>query len=84
MQLTKKEICFSSSYTDVYQSYVVRGVDVLNAREGFIELPLGEDDVDWDNYPLVHDVKNARGDFWKMQEVKLILIFIVKNRKVYF
>jgi len=45
---------------------VVGGVDVLNAREGFIELPLGEDDVDWDNYPLVHDVKNARGDFWKM------------------
>lgn len=35
---------------DVYHAFAVGGVDALNACEGFIELPLGEGDVDWDNY----------------------------------
>ena len=36
--------------TDVYHAFAVGGVDALNASEGFAELPLGEGDVDWDNY----------------------------------
>ncbi len=36
--------------TDVYHAFAVGGVDALNACEGFIELPIGEGDVDWDNY----------------------------------
>ena len=36
--------------TDVYHAFAVGGVDALNACEGFKELPLGEGDVDWDNY----------------------------------
>ena len=35
---------------DVYHAFAVGGVDALNACEGFKELPLGEGDVDWDNY----------------------------------
>ena len=35
---------------DVYHAFAVGGVDALNACEGFEELPLGEGDVDWDNY----------------------------------
>ena len=35
---------------DVYHAFAVGGVDALNACEGFAELPLGEGDVDWDNY----------------------------------
>lgn len=36
--------------TDVYHAFAIGGVDALNACEGFIELPIGEGDVDWDNY----------------------------------
>ena len=36
--------------TDVYHAFAVGGVDALNACTGFKELPLGEGDVDWDNY----------------------------------
>ena len=36
--------------TDVYHAFALGGVDALNACEGFIELPIGEGDVDWDNY----------------------------------
>ena len=36
--------------TDVYHAFAVGGVDALNACEGFVELPIGEGDVDWDNY----------------------------------
>ncbi len=36
--------------TEVYHAFAVGGVDALNACEGFIELPIGEGDVDWDNY----------------------------------
>ena len=36
--------------TDVYHAFAVGGVDALNACKGFIELPIGEGDVDWDNY----------------------------------
>ena len=36
--------------TDVYHAFAVGGVDALNACEGFEELPLGEGDVEWDNY----------------------------------
>ena len=36
--------------TDVYHAFAIGGVDALNACEGFAELPLGEGDVDWDNY----------------------------------
>ena len=35
---------------DVYHAFAIGGVDALNACEGFIELPIGEGDVDWDNY----------------------------------
>ena len=35
---------------DVYHAFAVGGVDALNACEGFEELPLGEGDVDWDQY----------------------------------
>ena len=36
--------------TDVYHAFALGGVDALNACTGFIELPIGEGDVDWDNY----------------------------------
>jgi len=36
--------------TDVYHAFAIGGVDALNACEGFVELPLGEGDVDWDSY----------------------------------
>lgn len=36
--------------TDVYHAFALGGVDALNACEGFKELPIGEGDVDWDNY----------------------------------
>ena len=36
--------------TDVYHAFAVGGVDALNACEEFEELPLGDGDVDWDNY----------------------------------
>lgn len=36
--------------TDVYHAFAVGGVDALNACKGFIELPIGEGDVDWDGY----------------------------------
>ena len=36
--------------TEVYHAFAVGGVDALNACKGFEELPLGEGDVDWDNY----------------------------------
>ena len=35
---------------DVYHAFAVGGVDALNACEGFKELPLGEGDVDWEQY----------------------------------
>ncbi len=35
---------------DVYHAFAIGGVDALNACKGFIELPIGEGDVDWDNY----------------------------------
>ena len=36
--------------TAVYHAFAVGGVDALNACEGFKEMPLGEGQVDWDNY----------------------------------
>ena len=36
--------------TEVYHAFAVGGVDALNACEGFKEKPLGEGEVDWDNY----------------------------------
>lgn len=36
--------------TDVYHAFAVGGVDALNACKGFIELPIGDGDVDWTNY----------------------------------
>lgn len=36
--------------TDVYHAFAEGGVDALNACTGFKELPLGEGDVDWQNY----------------------------------
>lgn len=38
--------------TDVYHAFAVGGVYALNACKGFVELPLGEGDVDWKNYLL--------------------------------
>ena len=35
---------------DVYHAFAIGGVDALNACKGFIELPIGKGDVDWDNY----------------------------------
>ena len=35
---------------DVYHAFAVGGVDALNACKGFIELPIGDGDVDWANY----------------------------------
>ena len=35
---------------EVYHAFAIGGVDALNACKGFTELPLGEGDVDWDNY----------------------------------
>ena len=35
---------------DVYHAFAIGGVDALNACAGFEELPIGEGDVDWDNY----------------------------------
>ena len=34
----------------VYHAFAVGGVEALNACKGFIELPIGEGDVDWVNY----------------------------------
>ncbi len=36
--------------TEVYHAFAVGGVEALNACKGFEELPIGEGDVDWDNY----------------------------------
>ena len=36
--------------TEVYHAFAVGGVDALNACSGFKEVPLGEGEVDWDNY----------------------------------
>ena len=36
--------------TEVYHAFAVGGVDALNACKGFEELPLGQGDVDWNNY----------------------------------
>jgi sugar phosphate isomerase/epimerase len=35
---------------DVYHAFAIGGVDALNACKGFKEMPIGEGDVDWDNY----------------------------------
>lgn len=35
---------------DVYHAFAVGGVEAINACEGFVELPLGEGDVDWKRY----------------------------------
>lgn len=40
----------SQDPADVYHAFAVGGVDALNACKGFIELPIGEGDVDWVNY----------------------------------
>lgn len=36
--------------TDVYHAFAVGGVDALNAHAGFKEVPLGEGEVNWENY----------------------------------
>lgn len=36
--------------TEVYHAFAVGGVEALNACKGFKEVPLGEGQVDWDNY----------------------------------
>lgn len=36
--------------TEVYHAFAEGGVEALNACKGFKELPIGEGDVDWDNY----------------------------------
>ena len=36
--------------TEVYHAFAVGGVDALNACKGFVELPIGDGDVDWDRY----------------------------------
>lgn len=36
--------------TEVYHAFAVDGVEALNACKGFTELPIGEGDVDWDEY----------------------------------
>lgn len=36
--------------TEVYHAFAVGGVDALNACKGFKEVPIGEGDVDWENY----------------------------------
>ena len=36
--------------TEVYHAFAVGGVEALNACKGFTELPIGEGDVDWDEY----------------------------------
>lgn len=36
--------------TEVYHAFAVGGVDALNVCKGFKELPLGDGNVDWDNY----------------------------------
>lgn len=36
--------------TEVYHAFAIGGVDALNAAKGFIEVPLGEGQVDWPNY----------------------------------
>lgn len=35
---------------EVYHAFAVGGVDALNACKSFIELPIGEGDVDWESY----------------------------------
>lgn len=35
---------------DVYHAFALGGVEALNACVGFKELPIGEGDVDWENY----------------------------------
>lgn len=40
----------SQNPSDVYHAFAVGGVDALNACKSFIELPIGDGDVDWDNY----------------------------------
>ncbi len=40
----------NQSPVEVYHAFAEGGVEALNACKGFIELPIGEGDVDWDNY----------------------------------
>lgn len=47
--------------TDVYHAFAVGGVDALNACKGFIELPIGEGDVDWDKYLKALDEIGFKG-----------------------
>lgn len=47
--------------TDVYHAFAVGGVDALNACKGFVELPIGEGDVDWDNYLKALDEIGFKG-----------------------
>ncbi len=35
---------------EVYHAFAVGGVEALNACDGFIELPIGTGEVDWENY----------------------------------
>ena len=35
---------------DVYHAFAIGGVEALNACKGFLEVPLGEGQVDWDAY----------------------------------
>lgn len=45
-----KKIDLNQTPKDVYHAFAVGGVEALNACEGFAELPIGQGDVDWDNY----------------------------------
>ena len=40
----------NQSPEEVYHAFAIGGVDALNACKGFLEVPLGQGQVDWDKY----------------------------------
>ena len=45
-----KKLDDSMTPEEVYHAFAIGGVDALNACRGFIELPIGEGDVNWTEY----------------------------------
>ncbi len=72
---------------DVYHAFAVGGVEALNACKGFAELPIGEGDVQWDDYmhalrAIGYDgyltIEREAGDD-PFEDIKAAVAFIAKK-----